>query len=144
MLFTYCFKLLLLCPKDFEPDLSCSFFWNIFLYLLILFDLFACFYALGKTTTSPSLEGVALCRNVCYVDQMFLVALAGLLELEQCRLGVSWHMPCHGTLGGMTRTVASVGREMNCYGWIAGVVWSRNSWLSSAAGQLEHQDPAII
>lgn len=42
---------------------SCFFIWNIFLYLLILFDFFACFYELEKTATSPNFEGVVLCRN---------------------------------------------------------------------------------
>ena len=39
------------------------------------------FYELGKTS-SPGLEGLALCGSVPCVDCLCLVALAGLLELE--------------------------------------------------------------
>ena len=36
-----------------------------------------CFYELGRTATSPSPEGVALCGTVYSVDCLYLVALAG-------------------------------------------------------------------
>lgn len=44
------------------PEVFSSFVWTIFLCLFILPDSFyVCFYVLGRPTTSPSLEEVALC-----------------------------------------------------------------------------------
>ena len=47
---------------SFSEVLSYSFIWNIFLGLLILLN-YVCFYVLGKSTVSPSLEGVALFKT---------------------------------------------------------------------------------
>ena len=44
----------------FSGVLSYSFIWNLFLYFLILFIIYVCFYALDKLLISPILKGVAL------------------------------------------------------------------------------------
>lgn len=62
-----------------------SFFWNCVLFfhlkhiLLSFHCVCVCFYELGKTMTSPSLEEVGLCRSLPYVDiDAYQLRLAGL------------------------------------------------------------------
>lgn len=57
--------------------------------LLCLHFLFLLFYGLGKWTTSPSPEGMALCRNIPWIHCMWLVVLGGSLQCRWLRVGVS-------------------------------------------------------
>ena len=78
------------------------------------------FYALEETATSPSLEGVASCRSVPWVDRMCLVALTD-VKLEPAQAGRS-----RGTLRGATLAgqlqLQRVCTEDTWAGWLE-LVW---------------------
>lgn len=69
--------------------MSCSFVSSIFLCCLSLPFFLFCFHGLCEWATSPSLEGVALCRNNPSVDYVCLVVLA-------LWVGVDGGFPGHG------------------------------------------------
>lgn len=82
------------------------FFWGFILFFCLEYTpvssfcltFYVCFYELGETATSPSLEGVVLCRSVPCVDR---VALSGWLEQAWPRMfqGAT-HWGCLGGTAG--------------------------------------------
>lgn len=111
----------------------CPFIWDIFFSLLILFDTLFCFYEVGETATSPSLERMALYRNNPCLDCMPLGKLA--------RAGVNVANMTWGHPGG--KAVNSWGRNGLRYprvflstsllggvaSWI-GWAWDKVSWCA--------------
>lgn len=73
----YLFPLVLL--LKFRPGLLFGIYFYVSSFCL---SLCVCLCELGKTATSPVLEGVTLCKSYPFVDCEFWVSLAGQLELE--------------------------------------------------------------
>ena len=57
-------KILISFSLEFFPEILYSFVWNIFLYVLILFDFLFVSMKLGETVTYPVLEGMSLCGSI--------------------------------------------------------------------------------
>ena len=82
--------------------LFCSFVWNLFLYLLIMFDFWFLFLWISKTSTSPCLEGVSLCGFISCVHCLQVVTLAGWLQLEWVQ---AWDRPGEALLQRLHKSV---------------------------------------
>ena len=109
--------------RFFSGVLSGSFIWNIFLCFFILLDsLCVYFYVLGKTATSPSLEGVVTGRLGC-VSGCCLCSVLGVVACQE--LSLQLFQSCGARNASPLATRARCSRGVPCVdcAHLLGLVW---------------------